>query len=768
MSKINIYKSGIDIKSNNLIDIDILLGNIRDGFWQDKVLKVRTAKTKEEKNKLKVKMPSVTISGTFSTRKDDGLINHSGFICIDIDHVDPNETKSIVCADEHVYAAFTSVSGNGLAVLFKINGKKHKEAFYGISRYLLEQYNIVVDPTAVNVSRIRFVSWDPDIYINENARQFTKYALKKEIARPKQKKIVFVKNDFENIIKQLQQQQIDITYNYMDWLRIGFGIADEYGESGREYFHQISSISTKYDSNICDRQYTACLKANGSGRHATIGTLYYLAKQEGIQTYSKETREIITIASSQMRNSGMKQPDIILNLKEHSDFDHDLIEDVVSQVDKSTIIEDLSTVELIQNEISINWNIRRNIISKYFEIEKNGEWMNMEDKHFNSIFLQLKKHFEKLDFQLVKRLIMSEFTPDYNPLMDFINRNKHLSPEGNIKKLSDCISSEFGLTGEHREYFIRKWLVGLISAIHGQHSPLMLVLAGKIQNTGKTEFFRRLLPKSLRKYYAESKFDKGKDDEILMCQKLIIMDDEMGGATKKKIEKLKELTSRQNFYLRAPYGSNNEDMLRIAVLCGTTNNEDLLNDPTGNRRIIPVNVTEINHDLYNSIDKRDLLIEAYHLWQEGFQWEMKKEDIDLLAQYTDEFKAVSVEEEMIFLHFRIPNPNEEGVSIFLTTEIKDYIESRSRQILNIKDIGMVMSKYKVKKKKSKPDQYGKRKWGYPLIKLDHRFDENFGIEEDQKQWTEKKYNSENSKNISTQPLEFEEFEKHDFDIDRPF
>src|SRR5690606_8591490 len=120
------------------------------------------------------------------------------------------------------------------------------------------------------------------------------------------------------------------------------------------------------------------------------------------------------------------------------------------------------------------------------------------------------------------------------------------------------------------------------------------------QGTGKTEFFRRLLPPELRQYYAESKLDAGKDDAILMTQKLIIMDDEMGGKSKKESKHLKELTSKQVFTLREPYGRMNVDLQRLAVLCGTTNDLEILND-LHNRRQIPIEVYGIDHEAYNAI-----------------------------------------------------------------------------------------------------------------------------------------------------------------------
>ena len=135
----------------------------------------------------------------------------------------------------------------------------------------------------------------------------------------------------------------------------------------------------------------------------------------------------------------------------------------------------------------------------------------------------------------------------------------------------------------------------------------VLALTGG-QNTGKTEWFRRLLPPKIKKYYAESKLDSGKDDELLMCQKLIVMDDEMGGKSKQDEKRFKELTSKQVFSLRAPYARANEDFNRLALLCGTSNDPQIVNDPTGNTRILPIEVDFINHSEYNEIDKEELFM----------------------------------------------------------------------------------------------------------------------------------------------------------------
>ena len=54
--------------------------------------------------------------------------------------------------------------------------------------------------------------------------------------------------------------------------------------------------------------------------------------------------------------------------------------------------------------------------------------------------------------------------------------------------------------------------------------------------------------------------DNGKDDEILMTKKLIILDDEYGGKSKREEKKLKEITAKEFINVREPYGRVSVDL----------------------------------------------------------------------------------------------------------------------------------------------------------------------------------------------------------------
>lgn len=84
----------------------------------------------------------------------------------------------------------------------------------------------------------------------------------------------------ESLIDSLRASHTDITSNYGDWLKVGFALAGEFGESGRSYFHDISSLYSGYNQQESDNKYNECLKSN-NGR-TDICTLFYLAKAHGV------------------------------------------------------------------------------------------------------------------------------------------------------------------------------------------------------------------------------------------------------------------------------------------------------------------------------------------------------------------------------------------------------------------------------------------------------------------------------------------------------
>ena len=80
--------------------------------------------------------------------------------------------------------------------------------------------------------------------------------------------------DIRRVADKLIDRNLDITYGYKDWLRLGFAIVDGMGEQGRQVFHDLSRLCPKYDEAECDKQYNKCLNGRGSG--VNVRTFFFI------------------------------------------------------------------------------------------------------------------------------------------------------------------------------------------------------------------------------------------------------------------------------------------------------------------------------------------------------------------------------------------------------------------------------------------------------------------------------------------------------------
>lgn len=678
MINCSIFKTHSETVPRASTTIDNFLDNIRNGTWQDSVLKVRN------KEADKASLECLTLSGEFSKRNSQSLIKHSGFICIDIDVKDNPDVQSkrqALMDDKYTYSVFTSTGGYGLAILFRIDPERHLDAFFGLSKYIADTYHLVVDQSCKDVTRLRYVSWDPDLYKADKLPSIFKHYLEKPkfIAKTI---YVHADKDIEYITEQIRQKRINLCESYDDWVKIGMAIASKYGDNqeGKNLFHLVSSQSLKYDPKACDAKYDIINK--GKRGQVTFATFMYLCRNAGIEIQTAETMRVQMIAQTNRMKIG-KQGGWADEDKAKSatikQLEQEGIKDAGQRVNDTFLmpakeIEKPSADEMLEAlkaQIS-TYNIRMNKVTRQYELEGKP----VDDRVLNTIYLEtIDQQGSKVKKQLVFDIIDSEWTPQYDPFKQWFDKHKRSTPSGNIELLCDTISSQVH-DATYIRRFLPKWLTSIVASMHGQYSIMCLVLTGP-QGIGKTNFFRQLLPPELLSYYGESKLDGGKDDEILMCKKIILCDDEFGGKSKMEAKKLKELSSRQTFSIRKPYGKTHEDLTRYAVLCGTSNEEEVINDPTGNRRIIPINVTSINWDAYEAIDKAALWMELYHAYHDDpNSWMLTSTDIQYLNEKTEHNFQVSIECELIEKYFHPPGTLG-GAEWWTTTEVYQYILANS-------------------------------------------------------------------------------------------
>lgn len=151
----------------NYITLD--MGAMQNTLW------LRGLSSTKERNDYKAKnLAYCTFSGTFSKRKNDCLIEHSGLMCLDFDHLGDRlqEAKRLLIGDKvlNVVLLFRSPSGDGLKAIAPVNLKQgsHEKWYCAFSAYLNDKYNLIADPACKDVSRACFLPHDSDCFIDRN------------------------------------------------------------------------------------------------------------------------------------------------------------------------------------------------------------------------------------------------------------------------------------------------------------------------------------------------------------------------------------------------------------------------------------------------------------------------------------------------------------------------------------------------------------------------------------------------------------------------
>jgi hypothetical protein len=181
----------------NYTSIERCLQRIKEGKSIVRVEDIRATLDKEHRNVKKAQLPSILFSGEFKGRNDKDLIKHSGYLVLDFDgEYNPSEKRDSLKKYSFIYAAWVSPSGDGVKALAKIkDGAKHTEHFFAIREIFPD-----LDRSGKNVARVCYESYDPELWINENAVSFDKIKEEKKIEVSIGQT---THNDFNNILKWL-------------------------------------------------------------------------------------------------------------------------------------------------------------------------------------------------------------------------------------------------------------------------------------------------------------------------------------------------------------------------------------------------------------------------------------------------------------------------------------------------------------------------------------------------------------------------------------
>lgn len=259
---------------------------------------VRAEQDKARRSELKKGLPCATISGTFSKREIEGLIEYNGLLCIDFDEADnpglsPEEIKASLAQFDEVSYAATSVGGKGVFAIIQTNNTDPKQhsRLCDFMRTAFLGADLASDPSCKDVCRLRYASHDPEAHYNPHAGIFDAVKYLAQLQEAERRKIrqnqnvttgsERTRNRVEAYLQTQAAMRRDITTPYNNWLRVGFALISEFGHEGEAYFQRASQFHPDYDYQKTAKKYASMLKSGAA--HAFIGTFFKVCHEQGIR-----------------------------------------------------------------------------------------------------------------------------------------------------------------------------------------------------------------------------------------------------------------------------------------------------------------------------------------------------------------------------------------------------------------------------------------------------------------------------------------------------
>lgn len=177
---ISLFQNTWTTEPEKIITVSQALKAIKSDRYKDQVELIRKLKNdgdpnyKEEKKKL----PAVTFSGTFTKRLASNIIDYNSVLCVDIDSLDSSalpELRTKLAADKYCLGLFDSPSGDGLKFLLycpECDSNNHQLFYFTAERYFKDTYGIDIDRACKDVSRLCYLSWDPNAFVASSVTTF--------------------------------------------------------------------------------------------------------------------------------------------------------------------------------------------------------------------------------------------------------------------------------------------------------------------------------------------------------------------------------------------------------------------------------------------------------------------------------------------------------------------------------------------------------------------------------------------------------------------
>jgi hypothetical protein len=373
---------------------------------------------------------------------------------------------------------------------------------------------------------------------------------------------------------------------------------------------------------------------------------------------SQQYEAYLTELSRRLCMMGVPEEEAFLHIRNHHVFKHIFDElklrTIVSAVyaeenpkrQREVLNVSRETRRLVQF-LKTRYVFRYNKVMGYTECRPNNtwsyDWGPCDEEMVNGMTLEARLENIDATFNEVRRYTQSSLIRKTDPVVDYFMKvyNVWDGKTDHIGMLARAVPCDF----PEWEQWFRKWFLYMVAQWIGRvrdYGNSIVPLLISPQGDGKSTFCRNLLPKELQWGFLDNLVVSEKRQTLQAMHNFLLINlDEFNQISPKLQEGfLKNVIQLPSVKIKRPYGRHVEDFRRMASFIATTNETNVLSDPTGNRRFICVRLTApIDTDYKPNYDA--LYSQAYRLVvNRNEQYWFSPDEVQAVIAHNREFELV--------------------------------------------------------------------------------------------------------------------------------
>ena len=694
---------------------------------------------------IKMETPLFAVACFFDGGKGkENIKGLTGLSMVDFDHISPSgplteeelsALRNKIAGDPHTVMCYTTISGNGLRIIFryeqpqsKTDGvgnhvfEQYKAAFYAGNAYYEKLLGMKADMQCKNITRLSGIAHDPDVFFRDpdKAEAFTLDEVAAGASQhakesKEEKQMQRIQTYYDSLVAPMLARkgykfQPSCHNDYV--MRVGYMLAER-----------------RFSKKVVVRWALRMFGADYSGTEQVINSCFASSSSRGRDggragkdnANTASVDEIKAFLDGRVRlryNVITSRVECLLTGENTNNSLSGLNTNLTNDTNKSLGVN-------TNNSLSgLNTNLT-NDTNNSCGSSCSPQWESISDRIVNTLWSQMSSVM-RVNIQDVYRVIESDYVPAFNPFVEYLESLPEWH-EGNHDYIAD-LAATVKIKGEQEHIespqadsslftlrsslpsqagpsqatdsslftlrsSLKKWLVGMVAGWISEDvvNNVILVFIGE-QGAYKTTWFNYLLPPQLKQYfYTKTNANRmTRDDLLTLAQYGLVCCEELDTMRPAELNQLKAAVTMPSIDERAAYAHFHEHRKHIASFCGTGNNVSFLSDPTGNRRWLPFEVESIVSPRDHPFCYEGIYSQALALYKSGFTFWFTKEEIQEQNRHNRKFETPRLEHELVDLYFRRPLEHEN--SMFMTSSrVLQIIGSGITQKLSATRIGMAFS-----------------------------------------------------------------------------